>query len=136
MNKYLIPAILLTTASAAYAADPVTPDEMTEDAQAKMYSIITDYNKCMMQNRLQPNIAGENPQQTAQNIMQSCEAHLDTLKAHLTENQIGTPLAEGMVKKMRSHAARHLMTATMNNLAAQAAAVQNAEKMKQEEAAQ
>ena len=63
-----------------------------------------------------------------------CENHLDELKTHLTSNGVESSLVEGMAKSMRSKAARQLMTKTMNNYAAQAAAMANAEKLKEQSA--
>lgn len=132
MNKYLISALLLSTTAAVQAADPVTMADMSAEAQERMYSIITEYNSCMMKNRLQEDLVVlDDPRQTAENIMNSCESHLETFRGHLADNQLEPALVDGMEKKMRSRAARHLMTMTMNNYAAQASALVNAEKMQQ-----
>lgn len=132
MNKFLFSAALLTASSMAMAQDYVTPADLSEQASDKMYSILTQYNSCMMQGRLEAYPEIESGQVAADQIMQNCETHLDNLKLHLTENNVEPALVEGMTKKMRSRAARQLMTKTMNNLAAQAQAAGNAEKMKQE----
>ncbi|MCX4188268.1 hypothetical protein [Methylophaga sp. OBS4] len=133
MNKYLVSAILLAASTQVFAeSDLVTPADMSAEAQNQMYNLITEYNGCMMQSRLQTSQDGKQAQQAAQNILQSCESHLDDLKVHLTDNQVETSLVEGMAKTLRSRAARQLMTRTMNNLAAQAAAMQNAEQLKRD----
>lgn len=132
MKKILVSALLITASSVVLAQEYVTPTDMPEQAQTKMYSILTDYNKCMMQGHLTSNYKGNNPQEAAQSILQSCETHLDELKTHLSSNNVETSLVEGMAKSMRSKAARQLMTKTMNNYAAQASAMANAEKLKQQ----
>lgn len=132
MNKFLFSAALLTASSVALAQDYVTPADLSEQASDEMYSILTEYNSCMMQGRLEAYPEIESGQDAATQVMQNCETHLDALKLHLTENNVEPTLVEGMAKKMRSRAARQLMTKTMNNLAAQAQAAGNAEKMKQE----
>ncbi len=132
MKKFLISALLLSASSVVFAQEYVTPADMSDEAQTKMYSILTDYNKCMMQGHLKISHKAETPQQAAEEVMQSCESHLDELKSHLTSNGVEKGLVEGMAKSMRSKAARQLMTKTMNNYAAQAAAMANAEKLKQQ----
>jgi hypothetical protein len=129
MNKYVLTAAVLAFSSIAVAKDYVTPVDMPEDAYNEMYSIITEYNGCMMQGRLQPQPEAKSGQEAANLIMQSCEQHLTDLKQHLANNNVEPSLVEGMAKKMRSRAARQLMTETMNNLAAQAQAAGNAETM-------
>jgi hypothetical protein len=111
-----------------------TPADIPEEAQNKMYQIIFDYNKCMMLGRLDANQSGQSVQQAANDIMSSCESHMDSLKTHLLDNKVNESLVIGMTKKMRSRAARKLMTQGMNQMAAQAAAVESAEKMKATEA--
>lgn len=134
MKKFLISALLLSASSVVIAQEYVTPGDMSEEAQTKMFSILTDYNKCMMQGHLKFSHTAESPQKMAEDIMQSCESHLDELKEHLISNGVEKSLAEGMAKTMRSKAARQLMTKTMNNYAAQAAAMANAEKQKEQAA--
>lgn len=132
MKKTVILTLLAALSSPVLAEDVVSPADMSPEAQHKMFEMVTDYNKCMMQNRLQMNQSGKDAQSSAQDILQSCENHLDELKVYLTDNHINHALAEGMAKKLRSRAARQLMNRTMNNLAAQAAAMENAEKMQQQ----
>jgi len=132
MNKYLLSAALLAFSSTVFAKDYVTPVDMPEQEYNKMYSIITEYNGCMMQGRLQPQAGAKSGQEAANMVMQSCEDHLTQLQEHLAQNNVEPSLIEGMAKKMRSRAARQLMTRTMNNLAAQAQAAGNAETMQQE----
>jgi nitroimidazol reductase NimA-like FMN-containing flavoprotein (pyridoxamine 5'-phosphate oxidase superfamily) len=132
MNKFLFSAALLTASTVALAQDYVTPADLSEQASDEMYSILTQYNSCMMQGRLEAYPELESGQDAANQVMQNCETHLDDLKLHLTENNVEPSLVEGMAKKMRSRSARQLMTRTMNNLAAQAQAAGNAEKMKKE----
>ncbi len=132
MNKFLFSAALLAASSVAYAEEYVTPGDLSDEASNEMYSILTDYNSCMMQGRLQAYPEIESGQDAANQVMQNCETHLDALKLHLTAQNVEPGLVEGMAKKMRSRSARQLMTRTMNNLAAQAQAAGNAEKMKKE----
>jgi hypothetical protein len=135
MKSIVFTAALMTVSSLAVAKDYVTPADLSADASDKMYTILTQYNSCMMQSRLQPMEEVKSGQDLANKIMQGCETHLDELKVHLTDNDVEPALVEGMAKKMRSRAARKLMTDTMNNLAAQANAAGNAEK-KQEKPAE
>lgn len=132
MNKYLFSAALLTFSSVAGAEEYVTPADLSAEQSNQMYSILTDYNRCMMQGRLQPNAEAKSAQDAANQVMQACETHLDALKLHLSDNGVEQSLVEGMAKRMRSNAARKMMTQTMNNLAAQAQAMGNAEKLQTE----
>jgi hypothetical protein len=117
----------------AVAQDYITPADLTTEQSNEMYSMITEYNSCMMNSRLQAHPEISSGQAAANQIMESCETHLDSLKLYLTENNVEPSLVEGMAKTMRSRAARKMMTQTMNNMAAQAQAAGNAEKMKQED---
>ncbi|KKM98550.1 hypothetical protein LCGC14_1156820 [marine sediment metagenome] len=136
MNKCIISGLLLSVSSIAMAQDYITPADIPADAQQKMYSIITDYNKCMMNGRLNTSLAGNSTQQQAENIMNSCQSHLDDLDSHLNANKVEPSLVMGMTKRLRSKAARQLMAQTMNSYAAQASAMINADKMKEEESAE
>lgn len=109
-----------------------TPADMSEEAQAEMYNFIMEYNKCMMQGRLEATTQQQQMQQAANDILMKCDAHLEQLKVHLLANDVNEPLAIGMVNKMRSRGARKLMTKAMNNMVAQAAAAENAQKMEAE----
>ncbi|MBL1320895.1 MAG: hypothetical protein COA63_007515 [Methylophaga sp.] len=108
----------------------ITPGDLPEEAQKVMYQTIFDYNQCMMASRLKANQNGQSVQQAANEIMSSCETHMDELKTHLLANNVNEALVMGMTKSMRGRAARKLMTQGMNQMAAQAMAVENAEKMK------
>ncbi len=112
----------------------LTPADLSDEESEKMYQIIFDYNKCMMIGRLDANQAGQSVQQAADAIMASCENHMESLKDHLLANKVNKSLVIGMTKKMRSRAARKLMTQGMNQMAAQAAAVVNAEEAKAKQA--
>lgn len=135
MRKTVFSAAILAFSSIVVAQDYITPADLNEEQSNQMYSLITQYNSCMMNSRLQAHPEITSGQAAANEIMQSCETHLDTLKVHLTENNVEPTLVEGMAKTMRSRAARKMMTQTMNNLAAQAQAAGNAEKMQQEDEA-
>lgn len=132
MKKYIFSATLMAVSSLAVAQDYKTPADLTDEQSNQMFSIATEYNTCMMHGRLDPSMAGKSVQDAANNLMQKCESHLDDMKLFLTANEVAPPLVEGMAKKMRSRAARHLMTDAMNNMAAQAQAAGNAEKMKKQ----
>jgi uncharacterized protein YcfL len=110
----------------------ITPADISEEAQKQMYQFIFDYNQCMMATRLTTTQQSQQVQQTANDIMTSCESHMEALEAHLLANNVNESLVIGMTKKMRSRAARKLMTQSMNQMAAQAAAAANAEKMQAE----
>lgn len=133
MSKIIFSAAVLAFSSMAMAQDYVTPADLTDEQSTKMYSILTQYNACMMESRLKAQPEIKSGQDAANQIMQSCETHLDELKLHLTEANVEPTLIEGMAKTMRSRAARKMMAQTMNNLAAQAQAAGNAEKMRQDE---
>lgn len=133
MNKYILSAALMAFSTVAAAQDYKTPADLTDEQSNQMFSLATEYNTCMMQGRLDPSMGGKSVQEAANNLMQKCESHLDEMKQFLTDNGIAEPLVEGMAKRMRSRAARHLMTDAMNNMAAQAQAAGNAEKMQQAE---
>lgn len=122
-------ALFLSLPVISFAEANKTPADMPEAANKAMYGHITDYNKCMMQSRLSASKNGKDAQQHADDIMTSCETHMDKLGELLAENEVDAGLTEGMKKTMRSRAARQLMARTMNNLAAQAAATANADKM-------
>lgn len=108
-----------------------TPGDLSEGQLQEMANLVTGYNKCMMQGRLENSREGRLVQENANKIMQSCESELDKLGAFLAEHEINEQLAAGMQKKMRSRAARQLMTSHMNNLAVQAQAAENAQKPQQ-----
>lgn len=123
------------TAVADNEVSLITPGDLPEEAQNTMYKTLYEYNQCMMIGRLKANQGGQSVQQAADEIMASCEGHMDTLKAHLLAHNVNKSLVEGMTKKMRSRAARKMMTQGMNQMAAQAAAVVNAEEAKAAESA-
>ncbi len=103
----------------------ITPADMTEEAQAEMYKNIMEYNKCMLQNRLEYHQQGVRTEDVADKTLTACEPHLDELKATLTANNVNSDLREGMVKTMRQRAARKLMSTIMQSMAGQAAAAAN-----------
>jgi len=104
----------------------ITPADMPEAAQTEMYGAITDYNKCMMQNRLEYHQKGISVAGVADKTLQACEPHLDTLDEVLTTNNVNEGLSKTMVGKLRSKAARKLMSAVMQSMAGQASAAANA----------
>lgn len=106
-----------------------TPADMSEEAQAEMYDFIMEYNQCMMKGRLEATTQPQQVQQAANDILMKCDEVLEQLKTHLLANDVNESLVIGMTHKMRSRGARNLMTKAMNNMAAQAAAVENAEQM-------
>jgi len=110
----------------------ITPADISEEAQNVMYQTIFEYNQCMMLSSLNASQQIQQVQQTADDIMSSCETHMDSLEAHLLAHNVNESLVIGMTKKMRSRAARKLMTQGMNQMAAQAAASANAEQMQAE----
>lgn len=132
MKKTLVSvyaALLFSLPVIGFAEANKIPSDMPEEAQKTMSGHLTNYNKCMMQSRLSTSKNGKDAQQHADEIMSGCETHLDHLGELLAENEVDAALTEGMKKTMRSRAARKLMARTMNNLAAQAAAASNADKM-------
>lgn len=126
-------ALLFTLPVIGFAEANKLPADMPEKAQIAMSGHLTGYNKCMMQSRLSTSKSGKDAQQHADDIMTGCETHLDELGELLAEHEVDAALTEGMKKTMRSRAARQLMARTMNNLAAQAAAASNADKIESAE---
>ncbi len=122
-------ALLFGLPFMSFAEANKIPADMPEEAQKAMSGHLTSYNKCMMQSRLSTSKNGKDAQQHADEIMSGCETHLDALGELLAKHDVDAALTEGMKKSMRSRAARQLMTRTMNNLAAQAAAISNADTM-------
>jgi hypothetical protein len=104
----------------------VTPTDMSEAAQQEMYAAMTDYNKCMMKNRLEYHQKGTQVVDVADKTLQACEPHLDTLAAVLAANNVDDGLRQSMVSRLRSKSATKLMAAVMQSMAGQAAAAANA----------
>jgi hypothetical protein len=135
MKSLLLPVALLLSSSALLAEESlITPADLPEEAQNVTFEHHMNYNRCMMQTRLQTSATGQNVKQEANSILLGCESHLEELKAHLLSYNVNEPLVIGMTKKMRSRAARELMTKSMNQMAQQAAAVVKAEEIKAEKA--
>ncbi|MDC9724915.1 MAG: hypothetical protein PSN44_03205 [Gammaproteobacteria bacterium] len=114
-----------TVATETEEVSMITPADMSEEAQAEMYNHIMEYNKCMMQNRLEYHQQGVRVENVADKTLTTCEPHLDALKATLVTNNVNEGLREGMVKTMRQRAARKLMSTIMQSRAGQAAAAAN-----------
>jgi hypothetical protein len=114
------------TGSESETISMITPADMPEEAQTEMYAKIMDYNKCMMQNRLEYHQQGVRAESVADKTLAACEPHLDELALVLETNNVNDDLSKGMVKTMRQRAARKLMSAVMTSLAGQAAAAANA----------
>lgn len=104
----------------------ITPLDMPEQAQEQMYAAITDYNKCMMQNRLEYHQQGVQVADMADKTLLACEPNLDVLAEIFTANNVNEGLNKKMVSTMRSRAARKLMAAVMQSMAGQTAAMDNA----------
>ena len=113
----------------------ITPADMSDQAQTDMFTAIGDYNKCMMQNRLEYHQQGINIPEIADKTLTACEPQLDKLDGVLVENNVNKGLRINLINTMRSRAARKLMSAMMQSMAGQAAAEANAERAVQEEAA-
>lgn len=133
MYKLMIASLMLSASAMVSAETYITPADLSDEDNNAMYTHVMKYNQCMMQGRLNPEIEGKSGQDAANFVLQSCESKLDDLKAFLTAKNIEPALVEGMSKKMRSRAARHLMTDTMNKMAAQAQAYGNAETVSAEQ---
>lgn len=133
MKTKVLSIIAMLSLSAAAVADNAnkTPGDLTDPQLQQMSDLVMAYNRCMMQGRLENSREGQVVQENANKIMQACESDLDAFGAFLTEHNINEQLAAGMQKRMRSRAARQLMTNRMNNLAEQAQAAENAQKSQQ-----
>lgn len=97
----------------------ITPADMSEEAQHEMYTVMMNYNKCMMQDKPeyhQPNIRAED---IAGKTLAACEPNLDALKVVLETNNVNADLSDGMVKTVRQRSTRKLMSAVMQSQAAQ-----------------
>ena len=128
MNKFVVLlAASVVSATAMAEGNMITPVDMSEEAQNAMYTTITDYNRCMMQNRLEYHQQGVQVAQVADKTLFACEPHLDSLDKVLATNNVNDGLRENMVKTMRSRAATKLMAAVMQSMAGQAAAMANPE---------
>lgn len=127
MNKVvLLLAGVALSGSVIAEENLITPSDMPEAAQTEMYGAITDYNKCMMKNRLEYHQQGITVAGVADKTLQACEPHLDTLDEVLATNNVNDGLRQTMVGKLRSKAARKLMSAVMQSMAGQASAAANA----------
>ena len=127
MNKVvLLVASAVLSTSVMAESNLITPADLSPEAQTDMYSAITDYSKCMMQNRLEYHQQGARVANVADKTLQACEPHLDTLDEVLVANNVDDGLRKNMVKTMRSRAVRKLMSAVMQSMACQAAAAANA----------
>lgn len=133
LKHYLVAGSVAVFSTFAMAEESIlTPWDMPQESINEMTSNITAYNKCMMESRLNASKTGKSATQTSGDILQSCEPKLDELKELLTANNVNPGLTEGMARSLRSKAARQLMGQTMNNMAAQAAAMENVEKSKKQ----
>ena len=133
LKHYLVAGSMAVFSTFAMAEESIlTPWDMPQESINEMTSNITAYNECMMESRLNASKTGKSATQTAGDILQSCEPKLDELKELLTANNVNPGLTEGMARSLRSKAARQLMGQTMNNMAAQAAAMENVEKSKKQ----
>ncbi len=133
IKHYLVAGSLAVLSTFVMAEESIlAPGDMPDKAINEMTNHITAYNKCMMESRLNSSKTRKGVTQSADDILQSCEPKLDELKELLTANNVNPGLVEGMARTLRSKAARQLMGQAMNNMAAQAAAFENAEKNKQQ----
>jgi len=130
MNKVVLLIAGIALSSSVLAVEEegnlTTPADMPEAAQTEMYAAIGEYNKCMMQNRLEYHQQGIKIANVADKTLQACEPHLDTLAEVLAVNNVNEGLQKNMVNTMRSRGAQKLMAAMMQSLAGQAAAAANA----------
>jgi hypothetical protein len=129
MNKVVLLIAGIALSSSVLAAEEesnlITPADMPEAAQTEMYAAIGEYNKCMMQNRLEYHQQGIQIASVADKTLTACEPHLDTLAEVLAANNVNEGLQKNMVNTMRSRGAQKLMAAMMQSLAGQAAAAAN-----------
>ncbi|PHS68995.1 MAG: hypothetical protein COB23_07715 [Methylophaga sp.] len=121
------PAVEADDNTSAPADSMITPVDMSEEAQTEMYNTINDYNQCMMKNRLEYHQQGIKVANVADKTLAACEPHLDSLAEVLLRNNVNEGLSKKMVHTMRSRAARRLMSAVMQSMAGQAAAMANAQ---------
>lgn len=130
MKKLLISSTVALMLSLPVMAEENTRTmaDLPDEAMVQLTTLFTDYNKCMMESQLEASRNSQQAQQNADDILQACESHLEAVKTLMVDNDISEGLATGMTKNMRSRAARQLMARSMNTMAAQAAAMENAEK--------
>ena len=105
----------------------IAPADMPQDAQDAMYAVIFEYNKCMMQNRLEYHKQGVSAAVVAEKTLYACDTHLDDLMVILEDNHVTESLRIGMVKTIRTRGARKLMSNVMQTMAGQAMALENAQ---------
>jgi len=124
-NESSVAVVEDVASSEAEEVNIIAPSDMPEAAQTEMYNHIMEYNKCMMQNRLEYHQQGIRAENVADKTLTACEPHLDELKETLTVNNVNSDLRDGMIKTMRQRAARKLMSTIMQSLAGQASAAAN-----------
>jgi len=117
------------------AVSIITPVDMSQEAQDKMYATIMEYNKCMMQNRPEYHKQTVSTAAVAEKTLFACEPHLDELAIVLEENNVNAELRVGMVKTIRTRAVRKLMSMVMQSRAGQARAQDDARLTAESEAA-
>lgn len=129
MKKFLISSsVALMFSLPVFAEENLkTMGDLSDEQMVELNTLFTDYNKCMMQTRLKASQNSQQAQQNADDILQNCETHLESVKTLMIDNGISEGLAMGATKNMRSRAARQLMARSMNNMAAQAAAMENSQ---------
>lgn len=110
--------VTLEEAVIADEGNLMTPADMSEEAQAKMYGFMMEYNKCMMKNRAEYHQSDIKIEDAAAITFDECAPTLDSLKAVLATNGVNKGLQEGMVKTLEQRAARKLMSAIMQSKAA------------------
>lgn len=131
MKKLLISssvALMLSFPVMAEEDNTRTMADLSDEAMTQLNTLFTEYSRCMQQTQLNANSSSQQAQQNADDILQVCDTHLDTVKTLMIDNNISEGLAIGMTKSMRSRSARQLMARSMNSMAAQAAAMENAGK--------
>jgi len=88
----------------------IKPEDISSAAQEAMFQMVFDYNQCMVECRL---LAQQEPEEearrSANNMMDTCEVHIDELKVHLLAHKVDESLVMEMTKQIRSRAARKLL---------------------------
>jgi len=107
-----------TVTPASDGTNMITPADMSEEAQHEMYTLMMEYNKCMMQDKPEYHQENVRAEDIAGQTLAACEPSLDSLKLVLETNQVNADLSEGMVKTVRQRSVRKLMSAVMQSQAA------------------
>ena len=88
-------AVINDKATTDESISMILPVDMPEEAQDEMHASIMEYNKCMMQNRLEYHQQGNDAEQVASKTLAACESNLDALATTLLANDVNEGVRKG-----------------------------------------